>query len=97
MRVKRIAARWKTLPPMKKCLRRRFLENAFCEVFSLDLEGAALEVHDFGNVWPGGFSPARFSDFKESLEEFSALTWGTRMGEFRKRRQARLGMRDGWR
>jgi hypothetical protein len=36
------------------------LENAFCDSFSLDLEGAALEIHDFGNVLPGGFSSMRF-------------------------------------
>jgi hypothetical protein len=33
-----------------------------------------------------------FQLFKESLEEFAALTWGTRMSEFFKRKQGRLGM-----
>jgi hypothetical protein len=49
-------------------------------------------VFYLGSVSPGQILPARFSDFKESLEEFSALPGGSQIGEFIKRRQDRLGM-----
>jgi hypothetical protein len=71
---------------------RRIFEMAFWKSFSLGPDGAGPGVDDFGNVLPGGFSTARFSDFKESQEEFSAPTLGSRMGEFFKRKQGRLGM-----
>jgi hypothetical protein len=66
-----------------------FLENAFRKRFSLGLEGAGSGVDDFGTVLPGGFLPARCSDFKESQEVFSAPTCGNRIGEFNKRKQGR--------
>jgi hypothetical protein len=73
------------------------LKWAFAKVFSVGLEGAGSGIDDFGTVLPGGFLPARFSDFKESQEEFSAPTLGSRDGELFKRKQGRLGMREAWR
>jgi hypothetical protein len=67
------------------------LEIAFCESFSLDLEGAALQVHDFGNAQPGRCSPVRFSDFKESFANFSAPTWRFGIEELIRKEQGRLG------
>jgi hypothetical protein len=75
-----------------KTLRRLFFLDAFRERFSLDPWAAGLGVDDFGTVLPGDFSPVCFSDFKESLESFPAPTWGNRVGEFLKRKPARLGM-----
>ena len=72
-----------------------FLIAAVAKGVSLDLGGAGSRADYFGNVRPGLISPARFSDFRESLEGFSALTWGNSDGEFLKRRQRRLGMREG--
>jgi hypothetical protein len=69
-----------------------FFTAVCATVFSMDLQGAGSGVDHFGNVWPGGFSPVHFSDFKESLEEFSALPGGSQIGEFLRRRQDRLGM-----
>jgi hypothetical protein len=75
-----------------KSRRRLFFQYAFRERFSLDPEAAGPRVNDFPTVLSGGFSPARFSDFKESQGEFSATTRGNRVGEFLKKRQGRLGM-----
>jgi hypothetical protein len=75
--VKRIAAESKTLPATQESRRRLFLEKAFGKSFTLVLGAAELRVDDFGNVLPGSISPVRFSDFKESLEEFSALPGGS--------------------
>jgi hypothetical protein len=67
-------------------LRRRFFTAVCATVFSMDLQGAGPGVDRFGNVLPGRFSPVHFSDFKESLEEFSALPGGSQTGEFLKKR-----------
>jgi hypothetical protein len=67
------------------------------KVLGLGLEDAGSGVNLFGNVQPRQFSPVRFLVFKESHEVFSALSGQSRIGEFLKRKQGRLGMREWWR
>ena len=50
-----------------------FLIAAVAKGVSLDLGGAGSRADYFGNVRPGLISPARFSDFKESLARTSSL------------------------
>jgi hypothetical protein len=88
----RIAAGWKTLPATQKSLRRLFLEKAFCIGFRLALQIAESGVDVFGNVLPGGFLPVRFSDFEESLANFSAPTWGVGNEELIRKEQGRSRM-----
>jgi hypothetical protein len=88
----RMAAGWKTLPATQKSLWRLFLEMAYRRSFRLDLGAAELRVDDFGNVRPGGFFPVRFSDFKESLEEFSAPTWRVGIEELIRKEQGHSRM-----
>jgi hypothetical protein len=66
--------RGKTLPAPAKSQRRIFWGNAFCRSFSLDVGRPDQGVVYSGDVLPGDFSPVRFSDFKESLANFSAPT-----------------------
>jgi hypothetical protein len=71
-----------------KSQRRLFLQTACCKSFSLDLGQSDRGVVYSGIVRPGRISPVRFFRMKESLEVFSALPGGSRIGEFLKRKQA---------
>jgi hypothetical protein len=62
------------------------------KVFRLDLKAAESGVDVLGNVLPGGFSPVRFSDFKESLANCSAPTWRVGIEELIRKEQGRSHM-----
>jgi hypothetical protein len=68
------------------------LKCAFAKNFSLGLGRAGRGVSYFATSQVGGFLPMRFLKMKESLDGFSAVPGESRVGEFFKRKQGRLGM-----
>jgi hypothetical protein len=70
-----------------------FLQWAFANSFSLGLGRTERGVSYFATSQAGRYSPVRFFKMKESLDAFSAQLGESRVGEFFKRKQGRLGMK----